>query len=84
MKRHRAKMLLTAAIIGLAAAAMGAWSALEVTRTVDVIGLFAGGFGAGAGFVAALHEWRGRTAGTARGRVLNADEAAAVPDESAR
>jgi uncharacterized membrane protein len=58
MKRHRPKLLLFSAVLGIGVCMLGAWSALEVTRVVDVISMTAGAFGSGAGFVAAMYERR--------------------------
>ena len=58
MKRHRTKLLLVSAILGVLVCFLGAWSATEVTRAVDVISMTAGAFAAGAALVAALYERR--------------------------
>jgi hypothetical protein len=58
MKRHRMKLLLVSAVLGVLVCLLGAWSATEVVRAVDVISMTAGAFGSGASLVAAIYERR--------------------------
>lgn len=53
MKRHRPALLLVSAVIGVVIAIVGAASAIEWARPVDVVAIFAGAFGSGATLVAA-------------------------------
>jgi hypothetical protein len=49
---------LVIAVLGLLLAALGAWSARERVRTVDVITLFAGGVAAGVALGSAIQKVR--------------------------
>jgi hypothetical protein len=58
MTRNRTTWLLVSAVAGLSAALAGAASALDTTRLVEIISIFAGAFGAGAALVSAVYERR--------------------------
>ena len=67
MKRHRLTLLLLSAVLGFGLALAGAASALACARPVEVVTVFAGAFGSGAALVAALREYRDRSAGSVQG-----------------
>lgn len=62
IRRPRSALLLVSAALGLLVAILSAYSALASARVVEVVGVFAGAFGAGATLVQAVHEHRGRAA----------------------
>lgn len=61
MRRYRSTLLLFSAVLGLLVAALSSYAALSSARVVEVVGVFAGAFGAGATLVQAVHERRART-----------------------
>lgn len=65
-KRHRRTLLLVSAVLGLMLALASAVPMLDTARAVDVLALFGGAFGAGAAFVAAIHQRRSTEGGSAR------------------
>jgi hypothetical protein len=60
----RKRLGLMAAMIGISAALLGALQSIDRMRVVDILMLFFGGFGAGAGLVKAVLDYRQRKTNT--------------------
>jgi hypothetical protein len=56
--RFRKRLSIIGTLLGIFIAVIGAYQMIGVIRTVDIITLFFGGFGAGAGFVKMILERR--------------------------
>ena len=54
----RPRLELVGALLSLIIAALGAWTMRDRIRAVDIVTLFGGGMGAGAGLVAAIIKLR--------------------------
>jgi hypothetical protein len=54
----RKRLGLIGAIIGILVAVLGAYQMIGIIRTVDILTLFFGGFGAGAGLVKMILDYR--------------------------
>jgi hypothetical protein len=56
--KFRKRIGFIGAILGILIAIIGAYQMIGIIRTVDIITLFFGGFGAGAGLVKAIMDYR--------------------------
>ena len=54
----RKRLGLIGAIIGILVAVLGAYQMIGIIRTVDILTLFFGGFGAGAGLIKMILDYR--------------------------
>ena len=54
----RKRLGLIGAVLGILVAVLGAYQMIGVIRTVDILTLFFGGFGAGAGLVKMILDYR--------------------------